>query len=236
MFSSVWGCVYVHFHVGVYVCVASRVSDSVEKNRRQLQSVTDRIRLAQARVDKIKGSKKATKVTQHLHFGMQLYIAEPMIHNRVTIRWQNHWKQYFVLCLSVISSLFCVNRFSPVLSTRPQIDFGITHLSLLRLQTPPHKPAPDTGYRINFDPLMRRPCRWDKYIKMLIIQGINATVWNVTFQESHGFTNCCTTNVFKPTSYSYITNLKEKKVCASLIVLGPLYTADTAKTAGSKQG
>ncbi|XP_037306999.1 WASH complex subunit 1 [Pungitius pungitius] len=39
-----------------------RVSDSVEKNRRQLQSVTDRIRLAQARVDKIKGSKKATKV------------------------------------------------------------------------------------------------------------------------------------------------------------------------------
>lgn len=43
--------------------VVSRVSDSVEKNRRQLQSITDRIRLAQARVDKIKGSKKATKVT-----------------------------------------------------------------------------------------------------------------------------------------------------------------------------
>ncbi|XP_055365453.1 WASH complex subunit 1 isoform X3 [Betta splendens] len=39
-----------------------RVSESVENNRRQLQSVTDRIRLAQARVDKIKGSKKATKV------------------------------------------------------------------------------------------------------------------------------------------------------------------------------
>ncbi|XP_029991912.1 WASH complex subunit 1 isoform X2 [Sphaeramia orbicularis] len=39
-----------------------RVSESVEQNRRQLQSVTDRIRLAQARVDKIKGSKKATKV------------------------------------------------------------------------------------------------------------------------------------------------------------------------------
>ncbi|XP_056272914.1 WASH complex subunit 1 isoform X2 [Pseudoliparis swirei] len=39
-----------------------RVSDSVEKNRRQLQRVTDRIRLAQARVNKIKGSKKATKV------------------------------------------------------------------------------------------------------------------------------------------------------------------------------
>ncbi|KAJ4937617.1 hypothetical protein JOQ06_002249 [Pogonophryne albipinna] len=38
------------------------VSDSVERNRRQLQSVTDRIRLAQARVNKIKGSKKATKV------------------------------------------------------------------------------------------------------------------------------------------------------------------------------
>ncbi|XP_049928611.1 WASH complex subunit 1 [Epinephelus moara] len=42
--------------------IFKRVSDSVEKNRRQLQSVTDRIRLAQARVDKIKGSKKATKV------------------------------------------------------------------------------------------------------------------------------------------------------------------------------
>uniref|UniRef100_A0A8C5F4B0 WAS protein family homolog 1 n=1 Tax=Gadus morhua TaxID=8049 RepID=A0A8C5F4B0_GADMO len=32
------------------------------QNRRQLQSVTERIQLAQARVDKIKGSKKATKV------------------------------------------------------------------------------------------------------------------------------------------------------------------------------
>lgn len=45
--------------------LGSRVSDSVEKNRRQLQHITDRIRLAQARVDKIKGSKKATKVKQH---------------------------------------------------------------------------------------------------------------------------------------------------------------------------
>uniref|UniRef100_A0A8C6STG5 WAS protein family homolog 1 n=1 Tax=Neogobius melanostomus TaxID=47308 RepID=A0A8C6STG5_9GOBI len=42
--------------------IFQRVSESVEQNRRQLQSVTDRIRLAQARVDKIKGSKKATKV------------------------------------------------------------------------------------------------------------------------------------------------------------------------------
>lgn len=53
-------CDYCH----VCVDVASRVSESVEKNRRQLQSVSDRIRLAQARVDKIKGSKKATKVTK----------------------------------------------------------------------------------------------------------------------------------------------------------------------------
>ena len=74
LFPLVCGCVYVHIHVGVYVCVSTRVSDSVEKNRRQLQSVTDRIRLAQARVDKIKGSKKATKVTRHLHFGRQLYL------------------------------------------------------------------------------------------------------------------------------------------------------------------
>lgn len=42
--------------------IFQRVSESVEQNRRQLQSVTDRIKLAQARVDKIKGSKKATKV------------------------------------------------------------------------------------------------------------------------------------------------------------------------------
>uniref|UniRef100_A0A8C8I168 WASH1 WAHD domain-containing protein n=1 Tax=Oncorhynchus tshawytscha TaxID=74940 RepID=A0A8C8I168_ONCTS len=42
--------------------IFTRVSKSVERNRCQLQSVTDRIRLAQARVDKIKGSKKATKV------------------------------------------------------------------------------------------------------------------------------------------------------------------------------
>lgn len=56
-------CVYIHIYVGVCTCVASRVSDSVEKNRCQLKSITDRIRLAQARVDKIKGSKKATKVT-----------------------------------------------------------------------------------------------------------------------------------------------------------------------------
>uniref|UniRef100_A0A8C2JZK1 WAS protein family homolog 1 n=1 Tax=Cyprinus carpio TaxID=7962 RepID=A0A8C2JZK1_CYPCA len=42
--------------------IFSRVSQSVEKNRVHLQSVTDRIKLAQARVQKIKGSKKATKV------------------------------------------------------------------------------------------------------------------------------------------------------------------------------
>ncbi|KAL4659539.1 hypothetical protein GN956_G2711 [Arapaima gigas] len=42
--------------------IFSRVSQSVEKNRSHLQEVTDRIKLAQARVDKIKGSKKAIKV------------------------------------------------------------------------------------------------------------------------------------------------------------------------------
>lgn len=52
-------------NVHIFSRVGARVSDSVEKNRRQLQHITDRIRLAQARVDKIKGSKKATKVTQH---------------------------------------------------------------------------------------------------------------------------------------------------------------------------
>lgn len=67
-------CADVCIHTVAYVCVASRVSESVENNRRQLQSVTDRIRLAQARVDKIKGSKKATKARQHLPFGNGLYI------------------------------------------------------------------------------------------------------------------------------------------------------------------
>ncbi|KAI1887987.1 hypothetical protein AGOR_G00180410 [Albula goreensis] len=42
--------------------IFSRVSQSVEKNRAHLQAVNDRIKLAQARVQKIKGSKKATKV------------------------------------------------------------------------------------------------------------------------------------------------------------------------------
>ncbi|MBN3304525.1 WASH1 protein, partial [Amia calva] len=42
--------------------IFSRVFQSVEKNRTHLQAVTDRIHLAQARIDKIKGSKKATKV------------------------------------------------------------------------------------------------------------------------------------------------------------------------------
>ncbi|XP_056622792.1 LOW QUALITY PROTEIN: WASH complex subunit 1 [Triplophysa dalaica] len=42
--------------------IFTRVSQSVEKNRAHLHSVTDRIKLAQARVQKIKGSKKATKV------------------------------------------------------------------------------------------------------------------------------------------------------------------------------
>ncbi|KAJ8269263.1 hypothetical protein COCON_G00118700 [Conger conger] len=42
--------------------IFSRVSQSVEKNRAHLQAVSQRIRLAQARVHNIKGSKKATKV------------------------------------------------------------------------------------------------------------------------------------------------------------------------------
>lgn len=50
--------------------VGPRVSDSVEKNRHQLQRIGDRIRLAQARVDKIKGSKKATKVKQRRQLAM----------------------------------------------------------------------------------------------------------------------------------------------------------------------
>ncbi|KAG2459892.1 WASH1 protein, partial [Polypterus senegalus] len=42
--------------------IFTRVSLNVEKNRNHLQAVTDRIKLAQARIDKIKGSRKAIKV------------------------------------------------------------------------------------------------------------------------------------------------------------------------------
>ncbi|MGH0162362.1 UNVERIFIED_CONTAM: hypothetical protein FKN15_063459 [Acipenser sinensis] len=48
--------------------IFARVSRSVEKNRTHLQTVTDRIKLAQARIDKIKGSKKATKVFSSAKF------------------------------------------------------------------------------------------------------------------------------------------------------------------------
>lgn len=57
------------------VCLTFRVSDSVEKNRCQLQKIIDRIRLAQARVDKIKGSKKATKVRQYI-FTYRMFIRD----------------------------------------------------------------------------------------------------------------------------------------------------------------
>uniref|UniRef100_H3DPG6 WAS protein family homolog 1 n=1 Tax=Tetraodon nigroviridis TaxID=99883 RepID=H3DPG6_TETNG len=42
--------------------IFKRQVQKLRRNRRQLQHISDRIRLAQARVDKIKGSKKATKV------------------------------------------------------------------------------------------------------------------------------------------------------------------------------
>ncbi|XP_031420473.1 WASH complex subunit 1 isoform X2 [Clupea harengus] len=48
--------------------IFTRVSQSVEMNRAHLQTVTDRITLAQARVQKIKGSKKATKVFSSAKF------------------------------------------------------------------------------------------------------------------------------------------------------------------------
>ena len=57
----VLACRIVNVHTDG-VRVVPRVSERVGQNRRQLQSVTERIQLAQARVDKIKGSKKATKV------------------------------------------------------------------------------------------------------------------------------------------------------------------------------
>lgn len=69
--------------------IGSRVSDSVEKNRHQLQRITDRIRLAQARVDKIKGSKKATKVKQRRQL--------PMLNVEQCLWWSD--KRGVYLCL-----------------------------------------------------------------------------------------------------------------------------------------
>ncbi|XP_028287265.1 WASH complex subunit 1 isoform X3 [Parambassis ranga] len=98
-----------------------RVSESVEKNRHQLQSVTDRIRLAQARVDKIKGSKKATKVFSSAKYPapdrLQDYSSifrgavDPSSHTRPRYRIQNKLRpfdekalqeklMYFPVCVS----------------------------------------------------------------------------------------------------------------------------------------
>lgn len=138
-------CIFL-FYV-VYLSLNCRVSESVEKNRRQLQSVTDRIRLAQARVDKIKGSKKATKVTQR----------PPSYHALI------HYTHFTVLRRTIlyfqVILLASVSRFSPVPSTQPQIDLRITHPFSAGLQTPPHSRGLDIGYRINFGRLMRRPSK-----------------------------------------------------------------------------
>lgn len=150
---TVCGRVYVPSNDGVDVCVSFRVSESVEKNRRQLQTVTDRIKLAQARIDKIKGSKKATKVTQHFRFRW-FYILQPW-HKVKNKGQQRYLALYWLVMLAIVS------RFSPVPSIQPQTDFRTTHLSSLELQTPPYRHVLDTGYRTNIDPLMRRLYRWD---------------------------------------------------------------------------
>ncbi|CAG5958078.1 unnamed protein product [Menidia menidia] len=99
----------------------SPVSESVEKNRQQLQRVSDRIRLAQARVDRIKGSKKATKVFSSAKYPapdqLQDYssifagAADPSSHSRPRQRIQNKLRPfdekalqekllYFPVCVS----------------------------------------------------------------------------------------------------------------------------------------
>lgn len=42
--------------------VFTRISNKVQDNRLNLQKINDRVNLAQARIDKVRGSKKATKV------------------------------------------------------------------------------------------------------------------------------------------------------------------------------
>lgn len=43
-------------------CLHGRISQRVEQSRRQLQAIGDRVSLAQAKIKKVKGSKKAIKV------------------------------------------------------------------------------------------------------------------------------------------------------------------------------
>lgn len=54
-----------------------------------------------------------------------------------------------------MKTILCLCRFSLVPSTRPRIGYRTIHLSLQGLQTPPHKLALVTRYKINFGLLMR---------------------------------------------------------------------------------
>ena len=60
--------------------VFTRISNRVAENRTKLQQVNDRVSLAQARVDKLKGSNKATKV-----FASSKYPAESEEQNYSTL-------------------------------------------------------------------------------------------------------------------------------------------------------
>ena len=60
--------------------VFTRISNRVAENRTRLQKVNDRVSLAQARVDKLKGSNKATKV-----FASSKYPAENVQQNYNTL-------------------------------------------------------------------------------------------------------------------------------------------------------
>jgi WAS family protein 1 len=60
--------------------IFTRISNRVSENRTRLQKVNDRVALAQARVDKLKGSNKATKV-----FASSKYPAENDAENYNTL-------------------------------------------------------------------------------------------------------------------------------------------------------
>lgn len=111
----------------VSMFISSRVSDSVEKNRRQLQSITDRIRLAQARVDKIKGSKKATKVKQHVDVITSAHYTEYYLANSGLI--SGWWWLFFLLC--VCAGFLQCQVSSPGSSSGLLFDFHWSHWSLL---------------------------------------------------------------------------------------------------------
>lgn len=132
----------------------------MEKNRTCLQAVTDRIKLAQARVHKIKGSKKATKVIHTPHTFTNTLFSGLELHYYL-----EHSQE--VSTLSAKDSCACclfekcahVFRFFPALNTLLQRNWKTTRPSLWGLLTQHLKNGHATKFRASSVLWMTRPCR-----------------------------------------------------------------------------